>query len=46
MIARDCVFNPRQYVGDIAPAVGIEDMSRYNYPLIFGAAGAAPNSRG
>ncbi len=43
MLARDCVLNPRQYVGDTVPPNVVEDMSRYNYEMAFAAGAAAPN---
>ncbi len=37
------VFRPRRYIGPTVPPIGVEDMSRYNTPLAFGAGAAAPN---
>lgn len=43
MLARDCILNPRRYTGDTVPPNVIEDMSRYDYEMAFGAGAAAPN---
>jgi len=37
------VLRPRKYAGDTLPPAVVEDMSRYNYEMAFGAGAAAPN---
>lgn len=42
-MTKGCVLNPRKYTGDTIPPNVIEDISRYNTELAFGAGAAAPN---